>query len=115
MGDRPEAVGDEVTSGQHREHAGRRASLGGPDRAKAGMGMRRAQHDGVDLAVQVEIIAVGAFTGDQAEILAAPHRLSDAGTGRGARQRMLRIEGAHAGRVTGAMHGVNPPSFQKFG
>jgi hypothetical protein len=44
------------------------------------MGVRRAQHDGMDLARQVLVGGVTAGAAHQPQILAAAHRLADAGT-----------------------------------
>ena len=78
MGDRLEAVGARVLAGQHREHPGHGARRFHVDRADQRMRMGRA-HDGREgLAGKVEIVAVAAATGEEAQILLAAYRVSDA-------------------------------------
>ena len=62
------------------------------------MGMRRAQHDGIDLAGQVFVGGVAAGAAHQPQILAAAHRLADAGT-------------HDAGIIGGLIHHVLPPAM----
>ena len=74
-----EPVGEKIGAGQHRQHAGRCLGLVGRDGPDARMGVRRAHHDGVNLARQVFIRGIAAAATDQPKILAAAHRLADAG------------------------------------
>ena len=77
--DRFEAVRGKVHAGQHREHARRGLGVIGRDRADARMRMRRAHHHRIDLARQVLVGGIAAVAAHQAQILAPPYRLADAG------------------------------------
>ena len=50
--------------------------------ADAGMGVRRAQHKGIGLAGQADVVAIAAAAGEEAQVLLASKWLSD-GLGHG--------------------------------
>ena len=76
---RLQSIGRRIGRRQHGEHA--RGALGRArvDRADAGVGMRRAQHDGVGQPIEAQVVEIGALAGDEARILAAPWRCADSG------------------------------------
>jgi hypothetical protein len=71
-------IGLEVTSGIDRHHAWRRQRRGNVDRLDGGMRMRRAQKRGVQLAFEIDVVGEPAAAREQALVLLAPYRLSDA-------------------------------------
>jgi hypothetical protein len=77
VGQRVEPVGDDVGMGQHREDSGQGAGGGGVDRADQRVRVRRAHHHGTGLARQVDVVAVAAVAGQQAQILPPPYRPPD--------------------------------------
>ncbi len=76
--DRPQSVGQVIGPGQYGEHARQGARLRRVDRDNAGMGMRRAQDDGMGETRRGYIVGKAAAPGDEAKILLAPHRPADA-------------------------------------
>jgi hypothetical protein len=82
-GQRLDAVGLEVATGQHGEHARHAGGAGDVDRPDPGMGVRRAQHGGMRLAGQVDVLEIAAATGEQPQILGAGNRLTNAELHRG--------------------------------
>jgi len=72
-----ELGGGDIGAGIDGENARRLARRGGVDPLDRGMGVRRAQEGGVDLARAGEVIDVMAGTGDEPDILLAADRLAD--------------------------------------
>ena len=79
--DRLQSVGQHVATGQHGEHARRAHRRGNVDRPDQRMRVRRADHHRIGLAGHIDVVAVAAASGQQAQIFPAPHRLSDPGAG----------------------------------
>ena len=77
MRQRVETVGLYILGRQHRQHPGHRARLRRIDAAHPGMRVRRAHHDRIGLARQIDIVAIAAAPGQQAQIFAPPDRLPD--------------------------------------
>ena len=67
----------QILAGQNREHARRRRGCRGIDFADARVRMRRAQHNGVCLARQRQIVDIIAMPGQKTPILDPAHRLAD--------------------------------------
>ena len=78
MGNARQAVGQRIRSGQNRKNARHGQRCLDIDRADQGVGMRRAYRRAINLARKVEIVAVTAVAGDEAQVLLAAYRLSDA-------------------------------------
>ena len=74
---RLQPVGRHVGRRQHRQHARRAPGGVDVDGADPGMGMRRAQDDGVGQALEPQVVEIGAAAGDEARILAPPGRIAD--------------------------------------
>ena len=72
-----EAVAGEIGAGEDGDHARHRARGGGLDGPDARVGMRRAQHDQVDLAGQVDVVVEAALALQQPRIVEAPDPLPD--------------------------------------
>jgi len=77
MRQRVETVGLYILGRQHRQHPGHRARLRRIGAAHPGMRVRRAHHDRIGLARQIDIVAIAAAPGQQAQIFAPPDRLPD--------------------------------------
>jgi hypothetical protein len=73
-----EAIGGRVSARQNCEHAGHGACRFGVDCANPCVRMRRAHDRAVRLPRQIEIVAIAAEAGEEARILLAPYRVSDA-------------------------------------
>ncbi len=73
------AVSDVIGSGQNRDDARSGFRRGGIDGADFGVGMRRADHRGMELARQVDVVGIFASAAQQAQILASAQRCADAG------------------------------------
>ena len=73
-----ETVGAGVLPGQDREHAGHGARFGNIDGSDQRMRVRGAQHRAIGLVRKIEIVAVAAAPGQEAQILLAAYRVSDA-------------------------------------
>jgi hypothetical protein len=67
--------GGEVIAGVDRQHPGRGLRRGHIDPTDRRMRMRRAQHIGMGLAGQIEIVLEAAVAAEQPLVLEAPHRL----------------------------------------
>ena len=67
----------EIGAGDHRQHAGRVPGGGNVDRADRGVGMRRAHEGGTGEIVELEIVDIGAGTGDETLVLSPPGRIAD--------------------------------------
>src|SRR5262249_4304904 len=84
VGDRAEArnvsdpVARDVIPGQDGEHAGGGKRCRRIDSADARMRVRRAQHEGISLVRSLNVIDIIAATGDEAPVLDAADRLTDA-------------------------------------
>ncbi len=78
MGNPLEAIGQRVRPGQHRKHAGHGTRGFAINAADQRMGMRRAHRSAIGLAREIEIVAVAAAAGEEAQILLAAYRVSDA-------------------------------------
>ena len=76
-GDRPDAVGGEIGGGQHVDGARRRLRRRDVDPPDTGMGVRRAQHRGVGLPVEADVVGVAAPAAQEAHVLLPKNRLSD--------------------------------------
>jgi hypothetical protein len=74
---RADAGGDEVVAGIDRQDARRGLRRRQIDRADRGMRVRRAQHHGMGLAEQVDVVLEAAVAAQEALVLEAPHRLPD--------------------------------------
>ena len=68
---------DEIVAGHDQCDARRRLRSREVERADAGMGVRRAQHIGVELAEEVVVVLETAVAAQQALVLETPHRLPD--------------------------------------
>jgi hypothetical protein len=78
MGNAWEAVGRRIRAGQNCDHPGHGACRFGVDCANPRVRMRRAHDRAVGLSRQIEIVAITAEAGEEARILLAPYRVSDA-------------------------------------
>ena len=76
-GDRPHPVGGEVGGGQHVDRAGRRARRARVDADDAGMGVRRAQHDGIGLPVEDDVVGIAPAPAQEPQVFLPENRLSD--------------------------------------
>src|SRR5215472_12018171 len=74
-----EAVIGDVLTAKGRDHSRRLGRRGGVDAGDASMGMRAADDKGVELMRAVDVVGVGALSGQKTEILAPPDRGSDRG------------------------------------
>ena len=75
--DAAEAGGLHIGAGIDREHAGHALCRGHIDAVDRRMRMRRAQESGIGLSRRALVIDIAAAAGDEAHILAPPHRLAD--------------------------------------
>ena len=71
------SVGKRVLAGQDREYAGHGAGRGRIDPADQGMRVRRAQRRAMGLARKIEIVAVAAAAGEEAQVLLAAYGVSN--------------------------------------
>src|SRR5262249_34307000 len=78
MGNGLEPVGTGIFAGQHRDHAGHSARRRRIDAADYGMRMGCPQHRGISLSGKIEIVTITAAARDEAQILLATYRVSDA-------------------------------------
>ena len=75
---RLQAVCQHIGAGEHGQHAWNPHRFGSVDCSDARVGVRRAHHGGVDLSLQVDVVAETAPAGQQAQILLANDGCSDA-------------------------------------
>jgi len=75
---RRELVGDIVTAGEHGEYTLRGERRSFVDRSNTCMGVRRAHDHGMHQLRQAYIVGKAALAGEEAKILFAPHRLTNA-------------------------------------
>ena len=80
MGDRFQAVGAQVITTQHHNHARHRKRRGGFDAADARMRVRRARNHRIRLARQADVITEDTLAGQKMQIFLAPHGFTDTGT-----------------------------------
>ena len=74
-----DTVGHHVGRGINGGDPGGGPSRCGVDAVDAGMGVRAAQNEGVELTGAVDVVGVGALPGQEAVILAPPDRGADRG------------------------------------
>ena len=77
MRDRPQSIGEHVAAGQHCKNARcshRRSNI---DRSNVRVRVQRTEHHRVGLAGHVDVVAVAAASGQQAQIFPAAYRLAD--------------------------------------
>ena len=77
VGERPDAVGHGVRAGEHREHAGGGARGRRLDAPDVGVRVGRADEARVDLAGDVDVVAVAAVAHEQTRVVLAKDRLAD--------------------------------------
>ncbi len=88
-GDHPPAdetadlVGREIRASEHRQHSRHCTRSGGIDSFDVGVGMRRAQHEGISLPRTGNVIGVVGSTGDEAVIFFPAHWRADPGCAHG--------------------------------
>ena len=75
--DRPDRVAREVGGGEHVDGARRRARRRGVDAGDAGMRVRRAQHHGMSLPGEGDVVGIAPAPAQQPQILLPENRLSD--------------------------------------
>ena len=79
--ERAQPVGGRIDRREHGQYARRVPGGIDVDGMDPGMGMRRAQDDGVRQPIETQIVEIGAAAGDEARILPSLGRIADRGFG----------------------------------
>src|SRR5262249_59314820 len=94
VGDGGKSVGKAIDAGEHAKHPRHRFGLHSVDAEDAGVRVRGAQHYRIALALDAEIVAEEAASGDEPLVLLARDRLADRAEARVC-QRDFLVEVAH--------------------